>query len=246
MNKFKRIRPGPVILLLIMAVSASVLICGRDTLPQVIEDVSDMIYYHGLSRQVTERMEEDMRVLPSEIMLNENIAAWLVIDGTRINYPVMQERHGDEGYYLKRRPDGKYSKSGSLYIPSYDSVDSDQIIIYGHHMHNGTMFASLKKYKDYDWASDHRVVKLTTRDGTSVYEVFAVLVQNVRIRSFKWENYIDLGRYQDKLSFVAQCRRNAVVDLCDGNLHADTEYLTLITCDYSVPDGRLLVVCRKV
>ena len=54
MNKFKRIRPGPVILLLIMAVSASVLICGRDTVPQVIEDVSDMIYYHGLSRQVTE------------------------------------------------------------------------------------------------------------------------------------------------------------------------------------------------
>ncbi len=246
MNNIKRLRPGPVILLLFLAASVSILFCGRDILPQAIEDVSDMIYYHGLSRQVTERMEEDMRVLPSEIMLNEDIAAWLVIDGTKINYPVMQERHGDEGYYLKRRPDGKYSKSGSLYIPSYDSADSDQIIIYGHHMHNGTMFASLKNYKDVDWARDHRRIKLTTREGISVYEVFAVLIQNVRIRSFKWENYVDLERYQDKMSFVAQCRRNAVVDLWDGTAKADTEYLTLITCDYSVPDGRLLVVCRKV
>jgi len=240
----------PVILLLSIA-AASFLVCGRNILPQAIEDVSDAIYYHELSKEITSEMEQDMRrdtkKMPTAEELDEGIAAWLKIEGTKINYPVMQEKHGEEGAYLCHRPDGKYSKGGSLYIPSYDSVECGQIIIYGHHMHNGRMFAGLAGYKDEKWAQKHMTVRLTTADGEAQYKVFAVMVQSIRNRDFRWEDSISFDGMDDKANFEAKCRDRSVVDLQDENdvPSEDTSYLTMVTCDYSVPDGRLIVVCRK-
>lgn len=69
--------------------------------------------------------------------LNKDIVAWIKIPGTRINYPIVQG--SDDKEYLHR-----------TFLKKRNSKDftSENNIVYGHHMRNGTMFADLVKLRD--------------------------------------------------------------------------------------------------
>ena len=247
MTKSGKIVTGSLIILFMLACIVFML-CGREILPQAIEDVSDEIYYRNIVRRLTPAAEEGDELVSSEILLKEGIAGWLTIDGTKIDYPVMQEDVDRTGYYLCHRADGKSNRNGSLYIPSYDSACSDNIIIYGHHAHNGTMFAGLSSYRDGKWARDHRTVGFVSEEGAGVYEVIAVIVESMENRSFKWEEKISFTDDNSSQEYQKECISRSVTDMgCAPNdKGSDNRYLTLVTCDYSVPDGRLIVVCRRV
>ena len=93
---------------------------------------------------------------------NPDCIGWLSIDGTRIDYPVMY-RPGDKNYYLHRDFNGEYSANGCLFLAE-ECVpgDSDNLIIYGHHMNSGKMFADLEKYKDEGFYEEHPIILFRT------------------------------------------------------------------------------------
>ena len=216
-----------------------------------IDDISAGVYYDSFAKEamvITREQfisgieEQDSKYLAPENRSSMN--GWLHIPGTSIDYPVMQEEEGREGYYLKHRPDGVRSSSGSLYIPEGDTISSDNVIIYGHHMRNGTMFGSLKRYKDRLWALDHRDIELITPDGIKRYKVAAVIVQSTGSRRLFWEDYIDLTERERGEEYLNKALRLSLVDLPQIDTE-DTEqprFLTLVTCDYTVSNGRLVIV----
>lgn len=211
-------------------------------------------YYDGL-REVfeSERFRDDPLPVQSE-MKNDNTisvfditSCWIEIPGTGIDYPVMQEG-GTKGYYLDHRPDGSRASSGCLFIPAGDSIDSDNIIIYGHHMKNGTMLAGLERYRDGNWASDHRIIRLYTRLGIRSFKVIGVVVQSMHNRYFMWDDHISFPDTGSSFEYGYLANRLSVTRL-DNSLLSETEmnrYLTLVTCDYNVSDGRLIVVACEV
>ena len=72
---------------------------------------------------------------------NNDFVGWLCIEGTNINYPVMQTPE-EPNYYLKRAFDHSYSDYGVPYVQENCVLGiSDNIVIYGHNMSNGSMFA---------------------------------------------------------------------------------------------------------
>ena len=86
--------------------------------------------------------------LESILKINTDIIGWIKIDGTNINYPVMQ--NGD--FYLHRNVYKNYSSSGTPYLAEHCNLKtSDNLIIYGHHMKNSTMFSNLDNYKNYNY-----------------------------------------------------------------------------------------------
>ena len=89
---------------------------------------------------------------------NSDFVGWLSIPGTNIDYPVMQTVN-EPNFYLKRGFDKQYSDYGVPYVQeNCDLALSDNCVIYGHHMNNGTMFADLCKYESEDFlsgAQDH-------------------------------------------------------------------------------------------
>ena len=90
---------------------------------------------------------------------NGDTEGWIKIDNTKINYPVMQ--NGD--FYLHNNFYKKYSISGTPYLASYCNINSsDNLIIYGHHMSNGSMFAGLDIYKTYNGYKNHKYIKFFT------------------------------------------------------------------------------------
>ena len=119
--------------------------------------------------------------------LTDDVVAWLTVDDTNIDYPVMQGIDNME--YLNKSPYGQYSLSGSLFLDSRNSSDfSDPYsLIYGHHMQYGQMFGALEAFLNYDHFDTHRTGTLIVENGqeyrikffavveadASVYEIFA-------------------------------------------------------------------------
>ena len=97
--------------------------------------------------------------------LSDDAVAWLTIDGTPINYPVMQGRNNDE--YINKDPFGNFSLSGSIFLDSRNSSDfSDPYsLLYGHHMDHGAMFGALDSFIEKSFFDQHRTGTLTTASG---------------------------------------------------------------------------------
>ena len=88
---------------------------------------------------------DDFYNLENISKINTDVIGWIKINGTNINYPIMQ----NENYYLHRNIYKKYSSHGTPYLAEYCNLrTSNNLIIYGHHMKSGNMFGKLDKYED--------------------------------------------------------------------------------------------------
>ncbi|MDO5124441.1 MAG: class B sortase, partial [Eubacteriales bacterium] len=108
------------------------------------------------------------------LSMNSEYFGWISISGTNINYPVMHTPSNPQKY-LNKNFYGEYSYSGTPFLDSRCFADSTNLIIYGHHMNNGTMFADLCNYTDYSYFTEHPTVVLETKDGAFAYSVFSVM-----------------------------------------------------------------------
>ena len=178
---------------------------------------------------------------------NGDTEGWIKIDGTRINYPVMQ--NGD--FYLHNNFYKKYSISGTPYLASYCNVNSsDNLIIYGHHMSNGSMFAGLDIYKTYNGYKNHKYIKFFTLiDGKTIenqYEVVGaykvqpnIEVANILYGTTKFRNVEEFNKYKNVL-------KNKSLYDTGANLNYGDKFITLSTCEYSQKNGRLVVVGKLI
>ena len=154
------------------------------------------------------------RNIPKLIAANTDCIGWLSIDGTNISYPVMYTP-SEPQKYLRRSFYGQYSQSGVPFLDGRCNLQSTNLIIYGHNMKNGTMFADFKKYVDRDFLNAHRTVKFETMDGIRYFTVTKVLKTNT---SDAWYDRI-----------AAE----------------DGRHLILSTCYGSGKDGRLLIIAAE-
>lgn len=117
--------------------------------------------------------------------LSKDVAAWIQIPGTQVNYPVMQG--SDNEYYLKRLYNGKYNSMGSIFIDAVNSLDfSDRnTILHGHNMKNGSMFASLLKYREQNYYDSHPEILLYTESGDFKLEIISAYTTISESESYK-------------------------------------------------------------
>ena len=213
-----------------------------------ILDSSDMSSGNPVSAEAPER-ERDYQPLVHE---NSDLAAWLIIEGTEVNYPVMYTPDTPE-YYLRKAFDGSYALSGSLFIGADCFPDRTNIIIYGHNMNDGSMFGNLDSYADEDYAKEHQeiIYDLIQPDGSYerlTFEVMAAFYS--RIYSVDEENVFryyyatDLSAPEDFQSYVEQTMAASLYDLGVTAEYGD-RLLTLSTCSYHTEDGRFVVVARE-
>ena len=114
--------------------------------------------------------------------LSEDVVAWLTVDDTNIDYPVMQGIDNSE--YLNKDPFGEYSLAGSIFLDARNAPDftDPYSLIYGHHMDYGRMFGALDEFLDREYFDAHRTATLTV--GDKVYDVkfFASLEADASVR----------------------------------------------------------------
>lgn len=107
-----------------------------------------------------------------EDVITDDMVAWLTVDGTDIDYPVMQGT--DNTQYLNTDPFGKYSLGGSIFLDSRNTADfSDSYsLVYGHHMEFGRMFGALDEFLNTDYLHAHSTGTLEVgRNAETVYKL---------------------------------------------------------------------------
>lgn len=172
--------------------------------------------------------------------INNSCVGWLCIPDTAINYPVMHTPDNSQ-QYLRQDFYGEYSQSGTPFIDGRCSLDSDNIIIYGHNMKNGTMFADLKSYVDSEYGKDNRIVEFQTSSVNEMYTVIAVMTTNT---SDEWYNFIEADTEEDFDTYVSRARQLSLYELKMPPEY-ERKLITLSTCYGSEKNGRLLVVAVK-
>lgn len=177
---------------------------------------------------------------------NPDCIGWLTIEGTVINYPVMY-RPEEKDYYLRRDFYGNYSVAGSLFLSeACDPQKSDNLIIYGHHMADGTMFGSLEKYKDAGFYEKHPEIIFDTLNGTARYEVIAVFCTPVYTgKDFAYYAFTSAGSPEEFDTFLREVMSRSLFDTGRRAAYGD-QLLSLSTCEYSQANGRLVVVAKKI
>ena len=170
-----------------------------------------------------------------------DVKGWLYSEGTVINYPVMQAANND--YYLHRLYDGKYNASGSLFIDYHCPGDfSGKIaIIYGHHMNDGSMLASIGNYKKQSYYDAHPVMYLNTPRGNYRVDIFSGFITAADSSVYQYA-FNDDEEYQAYL-----LKMKAFSDFeCDVTPTVDDRIIVLSTCTYEYNDARYVVFGKLV
>ena len=178
---------------------------------------------------------------PSMLEQNPDVAGWLFSADTAINYPVAIGE--DNFFYLHRLIDGSYNSSGTLFIDCLCERDfsGKNTLIYGHHMNDGSMFASIRDYSSQEYYDAHPKMYLNTPDQNYRVELFAGYITDADSDTYtigfpSGEAYLE---YLNKMRSQSEFKS-------DVELTADDRIVTLSTCTYEYYDARYVVQGKLV
>lgn len=177
---------------------------------------------------------------------NPDFIGWLTVPDTHIDYPVMFTPE-EPNFYLKRNFNKEYSSYGVPYLQENCAPGlSDNLVIYGHHMNDGSMFADLCKYESETFYQEHKTFTFDTLAGYGEYEIVTVFkTVAYSPEGFKYYHFVDAENESDFAEFMGKCKSLSLYDT-----GVDAEYgdslITLSTCEYSRTNGRMVVVAKRI
>lgn len=156
---------------------------------------------------------------------NEDVFAWVKIQGTDVNYPIM---YGGE--YIKKDIDGKNSYSGSIFVE-----EGTPNVIYGHHLKNGKMFSIIDEYNNEAFFNGHPDICLYFQEK-ELHLRPVIAVNGSADASVRTLNDMDsLSRFLEDKNINA------------GKLPAEVNNLyVFVTCNYGGNDFRTYLICSEV
>lgn len=177
---------------------------------------------------------------------NENFYGWLMIDGTPIDYPVMQGP--DNEFYLSHNLERKYDKFGTLImdIGSKDYVECPHLIVYGHNVKNGSLFGELINYRNKSYYDMHSEIVLDNLYESTTYEIFAVFRTSIEEAQTD-EHFFTTFRFDSEEEYqeiLTWAKNQSIYDI-DYVPQYGEGILSLVTCEYSKKNGRLVVMAAK-
>jgi len=215
--------------------------------------VTDEIYAAENEVKEQQKPEKKKEVLPEYrdlVANNPDFVGWIVIDGTRIDNPVVQSSEEDPEFYLNKDTNGNKDSNGSIFMDARNNFEKrDQnIIIYGHNMKSGLMFGDLKLYTDMDFYLSHKYIEFNTLYEKNRYEIVAVCLYEVPYQDenvFRYYDFLNAGTEEEFNQFAANITQANIIGEA-VNITMDDELLTVSTCNSYTEDGRLYLVAKKV
>lgn len=177
---------------------------------------------------------------------NPDLAGWLTVPGTRIDYPVMYSPDEPERY-LHANFEVSYSFAGLPFLDAACDPESGNRIIYAHNMLDGSMFRTLLKYQQKDFWQRNPVISFSTLYEEQEYEVVAAFYDKVYKKTdtnFKFYQFYDTSDQSRFDEAMAYYREHALYDT-GVTAQCGDELITLVTCAYQTENGRFVVVARK-
>ena len=174
---------------------------------------------------------------------NPDVYAWIRIDGTNIDYPIVQNRQ-DNTYYLDHTWEGTEAAQGAIFTQTYNQKNFEDYntVVYGHRMSdsNPVMFHDLLNYMDEEYLYSHQNVTVYTEEHIFTYRIFAAVVYDDRLIPLSY-NFTEEGQRQEFLDsvFASSDLRSQFAE--NVEVTAQDKLLTLSTCIAGEDHHRFLV-----
>lgn len=179
-------------------------------------------------------MEVDLN---NSIEKNKDTVAWLKVNNTNVNYPVVQSK--DNEYYLKHDLNKKYNTNGWIYADYRDDLRyfGNNTIIYGHNLTNRKMFGSLVWCLKPSWykKEENEYIKISTPYSNTVWRIFSIYT--TKPDTYYLKTYF--ANTQEHLSFLKTIEKKSIYDFNNDELDTNSKILTLSTC---TDDGKRRIV----
>ncbi len=175
----------------------------------------------------------DLAALATE---NPDCVGWITIPDTGIDYPVMYTPDDPE-HYLRRDFSGVSASHGTPFLDgrNQDTVENQNLILYGHNMMDGSMFKPLISYLEPSFRETHQEIYLELSEKQYQYEVLAVVETSTKSPFYTFTSLADPAAASD---FRATLLRETDLDV----VHQAEGYLTLSTCNNGGGNSRVLVI----
>lgn len=214
--------------------------------------VGTALYKYHHSRSGFKQVAKEAKVDPNQFTgvvdfealqkVNPDVVGWIYQKDTIINYPIM--RGSDNDQYLHSDINKKYSVSGSIFMDYRNSGDFSDFntIVYGHHMHDGSMFKSLRGYtKETDYYKDHKTFELITPDKKYHLQIVSAFITPATSEAYTYS----FNNIADKQAFLDYAVKNSKIST-GVTATTDDKIITLSTCAYDYDEARYVVVCKAV
>ena len=179
--------------------------------------------------------------------MNNHTVGWIYIEGTKVNYPVVQSPERPD-YYLNHNFEKKWSPWGAIYVRESCDVNlpSDNVTIYGHHMKDNSMFASLDRYKYRENWEAQPYIYFDTLYEHHTYQIFAVFKTSANVgEGFAYHQFENATTREEYDEFI-----DVVKDLSFYETGITPQYgekiICLSTCEYTLDNGRFVVVAVRL
>ena len=169
--------------------------------------------------------------------LNPDFVGWIYIEGTQVNYPIVQGEDND--YYLHRMFNKEYNAAGSIFVDSGNSANLTDYntVLYGHNMKNGSMFADVESYRSQGHYDAHPTGLLLTADGNYELQFFAGYAAKTDSRA--WE--LDFATPDSYEKWLQQAVSQSFFKSSVTPTASD-RVVTLSTCTYDRTNARFVLL----
>lgn len=184
--------------------------------------------------------------LKDSYLKNKDVRGWIRIPDTPVDYPVLQSNAESPEFYLYKDIEKNYYIGGSIFADSNADTlkPSENVIIYGHHMSDGSGFKCLSKYEKESYYMGHKIIWYKTLNGNAKYEVVAAYRTSTHDSDFKFWNYSNMGK-ERFTEYMSASTERTPYKMEETAAYGD-KLITLATCAYHTKSGRYVVVAKRV
>ena len=197
---------------------------------------SDLLQY----RPSVDNPEETRLSLAELLGINKDTRGWITIDGTHIDYPMVQGR--DDMEYVNKDVTGEFSLTGAIFLSAYNEANfSDPYMLtYGHHMDNGGMYGDVMEFIEKDYFDKHTTGTLFMPDGKArKMEVFAC----IECDAYDSNIYHVQDKKGQIMQLVDYLKKNST-HYRDIGMKESDQIMALSTCVSLETNGRVVVLAR--
>ncbi len=182
---------------------------------------------------------------------NPDTAAWITIPNTQVDNPVVI--CGNNDYYLNHNFLKQKSRYGALYFDSSSKISADEIsqnlVIYGHEMRDGSMFGTLKRYKNVNFYKENPVFSMRTLYTNEKYKIFAVMITNAspeQDNGYVFEyRYPEFSSQEQFLEWIDAVKERSIINT-GIDIQENDKIVTLSTCTSEFENARLVIMARMI
>lgn len=176
--------------------------------------------------------------------VNKDVSAWLKIDNTNIDYPVVYS--ADNEFYLTHNAHKNKDINGAIFMDMDNTVEDDNIIFYGHTMKAKNMFTTLRNFREENFFLGDNNIHVEYESSIRTYEPVAVITLDLTNEEdvFFFINHRTWDKQMNAVDYVNNFKEGILWK--KARLYPDDKLITLCTCTYETSDARLLVIGREI